>query len=76
MSNEDHIAACRWITIAIIIHNLVIDVEGAQSGEHFIRDHTRDDELNDRGQQNEAIQIIGNSKRDRLIAEIVAVKGL
>ena len=76
MSNEDHIAACRWITIAIIIHNLVIDVEGAQSGEHFIRDHTRDDELNDRGQRNEAIQIIGNSKRDRLIAEIVAVKGL
>jgi len=76
MSNQDHIAACRWITIAVILHNLVIDVEGAQSGEHFMNGHTRDDELNDRGQPDEAIRIMGNSKRERLITEIVAIKGL
>jgi hypothetical protein len=27
-SKRDHIEACRWITVAIILHNLCIDVEG------------------------------------------------
>ncbi|KAF8802079.1 hypothetical protein BYT27DRAFT_7226486 [Phlegmacium glaucopus] len=35
-SKQDHHAACRWITIAIILHNLIIDVEGEHS-------HTEDD---------------------------------
>jgi hypothetical protein len=27
-NKEDHNAACRWITVCIILHNLCIDVEG------------------------------------------------
>ncbi|KIK54944.1 hypothetical protein GYMLUDRAFT_132758, partial [Collybiopsis luxurians FD-317 M1] len=34
-SNNDHIRACRWITISIILHNLIIDLEGTQSAEYF-----------------------------------------
>jgi hypothetical protein len=34
-SPENHVRACRWITIAIILHNLVIDTEGTESAAHF-----------------------------------------
>ena len=34
-SNGDHVKACRWITIAIILHNLVIDVECGDSVGQF-----------------------------------------
>ncbi|KAJ7260034.1 DDE superfamily endonuclease-domain-containing protein [Mycena haematopus] len=34
-SNEDHYEALCWITVAIILHNLVIDVEGEESGAAF-----------------------------------------
>lgn len=27
-SPQDHIQACRWMTVCIILHNLVINVEG------------------------------------------------
>lgn len=33
--NEVHVAACRWITIAIILHNLCVDVEGVDGMESF-----------------------------------------
>ena len=32
-SPNDHIHACHWITVAIILHNLIIDVEGTASGD-------------------------------------------
>ena len=36
ISNSDHVQACRWITIAIILHNMVIDdVEGGNSAGQF-----------------------------------------
>jgi len=34
-SNRDHVAACRWITIAIILHNIVVELEGGQEVEAF-----------------------------------------
>ncbi|KIN95629.1 hypothetical protein M404DRAFT_91684, partial [Pisolithus tinctorius Marx 270] len=39
-SKQQHQAACRWIKIAIILDNLVIDVEGAIKGAHFSSIHT------------------------------------
>jgi hypothetical protein len=50
-SNEDHKKALRWVTVAIILHNLIIDVEGYQSGVAFAPFHTGADEVEDRGEQ-------------------------
>lgn len=30
-NKSDHVAACRWITIAIILHNIIIEVEGGEA---------------------------------------------
>ncbi|KAG2338222.1 hypothetical protein BDR05DRAFT_978242 [Suillus weaverae] len=46
---HQHRAACQWMTIAIILHNVVIDVEGATKGEDFAAVHTRPEEEEDRG---------------------------
>jgi len=43
-SKRQHRAACRWITIAIILHNLVIDVYGMVMGTQFGGVHTRVEE--------------------------------
>ncbi|KAF8882602.1 hypothetical protein CPB84DRAFT_1871009 [Gymnopilus junonius] len=44
-NNHDHKEACRWITITIILHNLIIDVEGPDSAAEFVASHTAADEL-------------------------------
>lgn len=46
-SDEDHVAAMQWITVAIILHNLVI--EGNERGGEFIGAHTPGDEAQDTG---------------------------
>jgi hypothetical protein len=76
-SNEDHKKALRWITTAIILHNLVIDVEGYQSGVAFAPLHTGTDEVEDRGDQDIPLyenedNDDGEYKRKRLIAELIA----
>lgn len=39
-SVETHIEACRWITIAIILHNFFVEVEGAgENNEIFLEDY-------------------------------------
>jgi len=43
-TKEDHVWASRWITMAIILHNLVIDIEGKESGAVFGHTHTLVDE--------------------------------
>ena len=47
-SNSDHVKACHWITIAIILHNLVIDVEGGDSVGQFGDIHRQAEEEVDR----------------------------
>jgi hypothetical protein len=75
LSNADHVAACRWITIAIIIHNLVIDVEGTNAGIHFVGEHSPAQEEEDRGPRHDNINIQNrNGKRERLVAEVVAYR--
>ncbi|KLO05735.1 hypothetical protein SCHPADRAFT_838975 [Schizopora paradoxa] len=78
-SQQEHKNACRWITIAIILHNLVIDVEGAAAGAHFVGDHGHVQENEDRAipdgqgveQNNEDA---GRQKRQRLINELMAYR--
>jgi hypothetical protein len=48
-SPEDHIKTLRWITCAIILHNLIIDVEGEVSGAHFQPLHRHIEEEEDTG---------------------------
>ena len=73
----DHVAACRWITIAIIIHNLIIDVEGADSVQEFLPLHSREQELDDRGNSHATVEDGDpEAKRMQLIQEIVAYQDL
>ncbi|KAF9470087.1 hypothetical protein BDN70DRAFT_821763, partial [Pholiota conissans] len=75
---RDHVRACQWVSASIIIHNLVIDVEGGSKSSEFLGHHSRYQEFDDRGyadvpgQEDED----GNAKRRRLIAELVAFKGM
>jgi hypothetical protein len=48
-SNKDHVEACRWITIAIILHNMVIDVDGTAAALNFGHLHLHAQEVEDRG---------------------------
>ncbi|KAF8876430.1 hypothetical protein CPB84DRAFT_1752412 [Gymnopilus junonius] len=66
-------SAYSWITIAIVIHNIVIDVEGYQAGKHFMGEYTDIEEAEDRGDHYSNYDNNNcNSKREHLVAEIVA----
>jgi len=72
-SKRDHHFVCRWFTIAVILHNLIIDIEGSKSAAHFARDHCNADEFEDHGIHDEPMN--GNddeAKRKELVAELVA----
>ena len=75
-SNEDHKKALQWVTVAIILHNLIIDVEGYQPGATFAPFHTRAQEAEDRGDQDlpfdANMEDAGGEKRSRLVAELLA----
>ena len=58
-SKLDHITACQWITVAIILHNLIIDVEGDVKWSSFVS-ITYSEE--------------GEAKRCQLIAELLAYR--
>ena len=74
-SNKDHIRACRWVTIAIILHNAVVDIEGEKHASHFIGVHTRRDEEQDRGSTHEPLSLNDNeAKRELLIDELLAAR--
>lgn len=76
-NSDDHKKACRWITIAIILHNLIIDVEGHQSGAAFVPAHTCVEEQEDRGEGDVPIGYDSNNgeqKRQKLIAELLAYR--
>lgn len=76
---DDHIRACQWITIAIILHNLIIDVEGTVSGRHFQPTHTPLEEEEDTGEVDEEDLEDedlgeGEAKRQQLTAELLAFR--
>lgn len=73
-SHEDHWEALRWITVAIILHNLIIDFEGVTSGATFAHIHTQLEEEVDRGGRDEAggVAADGEAKRKQLTEELLA----
>lgn len=78
-SAEDHIKACRWMTIAIILHNLVIEVEGigAKELEELQQTHPVEEELVDTGMHgyNEGVVLgTGEQKRLQLTAKLLAFR--
>ncbi|KAF8217951.1 hypothetical protein K438DRAFT_15277 [Mycena galopus ATCC 62051] len=78
-SVADHERACRWVTIAIILHNLVIDVEGGESGAAFLHMHGADQEVQDRGGRDNPLEPEyandeGEQKRMQLTAELLVYR--
>ena len=76
-SKSDHHFACRWITAAIILHNLVIDVEGVESVQYFANVHTAPQEVYDSGQPlpgQQQADMNGEAKRHALTAELLAYR--
>jgi hypothetical protein len=74
---KEHNMACRWITIAIILHNLILDVEGAKFTAHFAEDHQREQETQDCGNADEPFNEQGDrteGMRRRLVTELMAFR--
>lgn len=71
--------ACQWITNSIVLHNPIIEVEGAKFAEYFQGDHGHIEEQDDRGQADEPLDNIskeGEQKRRVLVAELVAFRSI
>ena len=71
--NNSHYEACKWISVAIILHNIIIDVEGSQSAEHFWNFHRPGEEEEDTGIQQDdgGVDINDNNmKRRQLVEEL------
>ncbi|KIK72232.1 hypothetical protein PAXRUDRAFT_181099, partial [Paxillus rubicundulus Ve08.2h10] len=67
--------ACQWITICIILHNLVIEVEGVQHRVYFASQHTIEQEEDDRGPCDEPLEgenLSGEEKQCKLVEELIA----
>lgn len=78
---NDHIQACRWMTVAIVLHNLIIDVEGigVDSLAELQRTHAGREELDDTGIHGDEEGVVlgtGEEKRLRLTAELIAFRNM
>lgn len=77
--NSDHKKACQWVIIAIILHNLIIDIEGSASVAEFLSGHSSVQENEDVGHNMEhGLHANGDNggeaKRHQLTVEIVVFK--
>jgi len=69
-SNKDHYEACQWISVAIILHNLIIDVEGSKSAEYFGNIHGPEEEEEDTGiQEGGRVNNNNNDTKHRQLVE-------
>jgi len=80
-SNEDHVQACRWMTVCIILHNLIIDVEGVEHTQAYVAQHGATEEEADHGARHPPLNQVddddeANAKRKQLIAELIAFKSM
>jgi hypothetical protein len=74
-SNSEHAYVLCWITVAIILHNLIIDVEENSLASHFLTDHGHEQEFENRGGQHEPQEDDENNgvaKWRELVAELIA----
>ncbi|KAF9043878.1 hypothetical protein BDZ89DRAFT_943491 [Hymenopellis radicata] len=77
---KDHLDAIRWVVVCIILHNMVIDIEGTAESNIFSNEHHGQEG----GAQDEAEYGFGtaplgdgnDAKRRQLVAEIVAYQEL
>ncbi|KAI0041849.1 hypothetical protein FA95DRAFT_1584608 [Auriscalpium vulgare] len=79
-SAADHTDACRWITVEIVLHNFIIDVEGLEGTSQWMTPHGRQEEFKDRGARHPPLYYeVGDdadAKRRQLVEEIVAIKSM
>ena len=67
--------ALWWITAAIILHNLIIDVKGHDHTHNLLPQHGGDEEQEDHGPSHAPEYHEGDdAKRRQLVAELVAYK--
>jgi hypothetical protein len=67
--------ACGWVTVAIILHNLIINIEGVRSAGQFANIHTTIEEDEDTGMdQTIHYEVLpdGEVKWERLIDALMA----
>jgi len=78
-SKRDHVEAGCWITCAIILHNLVIDIEPSSIWDH-VNEHTVLEEQEDRGAAPtttlDSSLEEGEEKRQNLIDELMMYREL
>jgi hypothetical protein len=70
-SHEDHIRALQWITVAIILHNLVIDVKARLNGTAAVQQAL---ETGDESRVRRYNKESGEEKRKYLVAELLRAK--
>ena len=72
---EDHASALHWIRCAIILHNLVIDVDGSQSANNFANIYANEgletDETGLPEEEDHEPTGDGEAKRARLVQELL-----
>jgi hypothetical protein len=71
------VAACCWVTIAIILHNIIVELEGNKSTAAFAHVHTQVQEEEDRGPAHEPDMLPqpdGEAKREFLIDELLTYR--
>jgi hypothetical protein len=43
-SKREHVQACRWITVAIVLHNIVVSQEGSEWSDYYISQYDMSEE--------------------------------
>jgi len=78
---DSHMDACRWMTVCIILHNLVVEVEGIDTELEALDIHGQDEEAEDNAAvDRQADQIdndnandeVANQRRRELVNELTA----
>ena len=76
-SKSDHVKACHWVTIAIILHNIIVELEDNKSVTAFAHVHTNVQEEDNRGpRRNLDANMLpnGEAKRQMLIDELMTFR--
>jgi hypothetical protein len=75
-SKRQHVSGCQWITVSIILHNVVIKVEDDKWGGYVAPFHGHHEEVVDWGPHDEPLagedNVDGETKWKKLIEELIA----
>ncbi|KAF8999209.1 hypothetical protein BDZ89DRAFT_969537, partial [Hymenopellis radicata] len=74
--DEDHVKACRWISVCIILYNLIIDIEGHDAATRLHgcaeeQEDIGDADLGDMYEDERMAEGEGEEKRQRLVQELM-----